>query len=82
MKATIVDLRTRMHDILKALDRNETVEILYHGKVKGIIHPVGSTPKKKRLKVQDHPFFGMNAEDHRSVEEIMDELRGGRFRDL
>lgn len=82
MKATIVDLRTRMHDVLKALDRNETVEILYHGKVKGIIHPVSTAPKKKKLKIQDHPFFGMTADDPRSVEEIMDELRGGRFRDL
>ena len=32
MKATIVDLRYRMKDILRALERNEDVSILYHGK--------------------------------------------------
>lgn len=32
MQASIVDLRYRMNDILKALARNEEVEILYHGK--------------------------------------------------
>lgn len=32
--------------------------------------------------LRDHPFFGMWKDDKRSVEEIMDELRGGRYRDL
>ena len=34
MKASIVDLRYKMNTILKALDRNEAVTILYHGKEK------------------------------------------------
>lgn len=33
-------------------------------------------------RIEDHPFFGSRAGDTRSVEEIMDELRGGRYRDL
>ena len=33
MKASIVDLRYKTTDILKALDRNESVTILYHGKI-------------------------------------------------
>jgi len=37
MKANVVDLRYKMNDVLKALDRNEQVTVLYHGKVKGII---------------------------------------------
>ena len=32
MKATIVDLRYRMKDVISALKRNEKVYILYHGK--------------------------------------------------
>lgn len=80
MKATIVDLRYRMNDILKALARNEDVSILYHGKVKGIIKAV--TGKKKKKKITDHPFFGMLKDDKRSVDDVMDELRGGRYRDL
>ena len=39
MQASILDLRYRMKEILQALERNETVEILYHGKRKGIIIP-------------------------------------------
>ena len=82
MKATIVDLRYRMNDVLKALERNEQVEILYHGKVKGIIHPVNEATQKTKFRTQDHPFFGMKKESKLTVEEEMDILRGGRFRDL
>jgi len=48
MKASVVDLRYRMSEILKALDRNEDVSILCRGK----------------------------------LEELMDRLRGGRYRDI
>ncbi|VAX10180.1 hypothetical protein MNBD_GAMMA26-1484 [hydrothermal vent metagenome] len=52
MRASIVDLRYKTNDILKALDRNESVTVLYHGKVKGIIKPAR---EKLFLKVKDHP---------------------------
>ena len=54
MKATIVDLRYKMNDILKALDRNEAVKVLYHGKTKAIIVPAKSRILKKN---QRPPFF-------------------------
>jgi hypothetical protein len=78
MQATVVDLRYHMNDVLKALDRNENVDILYRGKQKGVI-----IAKADRTggKVQDHPFFNMRRSD-RSVSEEMDDLRGGRCRDL
>ena len=76
MKATIVDLRYRMSAVLKALGRNEEVSILYHGKVKGVIVPVGRATEQK---VADHPFFNMST-SARSVEDEMSALRGGRFR--
>ena len=78
MKASMVDLRYRMNEILKALDRNEEVSILCRGKLKGIIKAAGETSKRK---VTDHPFFNMY-KDSGSVEEKMDQLRGGRYRDL
>ena len=78
MKATVVDLRYRMNDVLKALDRNEEVEILYHGKLKGTIAPAGRSSVGK---VSEHPFFGM-ARESPSIQEQMDRLRGGRYRDL
>jgi len=76
MKATVVDLRYKMKEVLKALDQRENVTILYHGKVKGTIIPAKSNSFGK---VEDHPFFGMNRNDSASVAEEMDKLRGPRF---
>ncbi|MCD6343183.1 MAG: hypothetical protein J7L76_05310 [Spirochaetaceae bacterium] len=78
MKASVVDLRYRMSDILKALDRDEIVEVLYHGKTKGKIIPVSG---KSAMRVKDHPFFNMTAAE-KSVDEVMDNLRGGRYHNL
>lgn len=78
MEATVVDLRYHMNDVLKALERNESVNVLYRGKVKGVIRPaVRSTSSR----VRDHGFFGCRASE-RSVDQIMGQLRGGRYRDL
>jgi len=76
MKATILDLRYKMKHILKALERNEKITILYHGKEKGILIP---GRKEKKIQVKDHPFFGMNKEEKKSVVEQMDKLRGPRY---
>jgi hypothetical protein len=75
MKASILDLRYRMNDVLKALDRNERVSILYRGKLKGVISPV-ATPSGK--KVADHPFFNLRKEG-KPVDREMERLRGGRY---
>lgn len=79
MKASVVDLRYKMNDVLKALDRNEKITILYHGKVKGIISPVLN---KKNKKVSEHRFFGMHEKSKKSVEQEMDDLRGNRYSDI
>jgi hypothetical protein len=76
MKASVVDLRYRMNEILKAIDRNEEVTILYHGKVKGVIKPKIS---KGRTRVSDHPFFNMYSSKE-TVDEVMANLRGNRYR--
>ena len=76
MKASVVDLRYKMHEVIKALDKREKVTILYRGKVKGIILPAGTD---KSNKVEDHPFFGMAGKEEKSVTEQMKELRGSRF---
>ena len=78
MEATVVELRYRMNDVLKALDRNESVSVLYHGKIKGIIRPMG---KATAAKVADHGFFGCRGPE-RPVEQIMSQLREGRHRDF
>ena len=79
MHASIIDLRYRMRDILRALRRNEEIVILYRGKETALMTPLH---KKKTGSVKQHPFFGMLKDDIRSVEEMMKELRGDRYRDL
>ena len=78
MKASIVDLRYHMTEVLRALERREDVSILSRGKLKGVIKAVNG---KSRIKVQDHPFFNM-CKSEETVERQMDRLRGGRYRDL
>lgn len=81
MKASIVDLRYKMKEVLRALRRKESVHILYHGKTAGTILPPGS---KKMQKVAVHPFFGMSSgeEGQTTVEQEIERLRGKRHRDL
>ena len=79
MEATVVDLRYHMNDVLKALERNEPVSVLYRGKVKGIIHPAAACAPARRLR--DHAFFGSRVSAE-SVEDTVERLRGGRYRDL
>ena len=76
MKASIVDLRYKTADILKALDRNESVTVLYHGKVKGVIEPAR---KSSELKVKKHPFFGMSNSQEKSVIDELKNIRGSRY---
>ncbi|MCC6758379.1 MAG: type II toxin-antitoxin system prevent-host-death family antitoxin [Candidatus Omnitrophica bacterium] len=76
MKANIVDLRYKMKDVLKALNRRERVEIVYRGRAKGVIIPVSEQTQKI---VKKHPLFGLLKEDKKSVKKVMDELRGERY---
>jgi hypothetical protein len=78
MKASVVDLRYRMNEVLKALERNEDVSIVSRGRLKGVIKPVRGKPG---IKVSDHPFFNMQREGE-AVEEQMTRLRGGRYRGI
>ena len=63
MDASVVDLRYKMKEVLKALERKEKVNIKYHGKIKGIITPVGTGSADK---ISEHPFFGMKRSEKTS----------------
>ena len=78
MKISATDLRRHVCKVWQALDRNEDVCIVSRGKLKGVIKPVNGKP---HIKVQDHPFFNM-LKSSETVEQQMDQLRGGRYRDL
>ena len=75
MEASIVDIRYKTKEILKALENNETVNITYHGKIKGIISPV----IKNKNKIDEHPLFGSLKEENGSVEDELNSLRSGRY---
>lgn len=62
MTATIVDLRYRMKDVLRAIDRGEAVTILYRGKEKARLMPIGATAQTDggaMPRMEDQPMFGM-----------------------
>jgi len=68
-----------MKEVLASLERREEVKILYHGKVKGIISPVGLDERDRiKRRVQEHHFFG-SWKTEKDTDTILDELRGGRF---
>lgn len=69
MQATILDLRRRMPEVLRALDRQERVTILYRGKERATLIPSGTTSAKKgRRGASDHPAFGMWADRENLVD--------------
>ncbi len=81
MKATILDLRRRMREVLLALDRNESVTIYYRGKKKAVLSPCRQLSGKS---VKDHEAFGMwqDREDTADVDAFVRDLRKGRLDDF
>ena len=84
MKATTLDLRYKMKDILRAIDRGETVTVLYRGKEKARLVPIENKADKE-LKPSDHPAFGMwkDREDMKDPTAYIRKTRDTpRFRDI
>lgn len=77
MDASIVDLRYHMADVLKAIKRNETVNVFERNKLIGYFVPVAQKPQ---MRVQDHPFFGSAKDDVRDVPEMIREMRKSRVK--
>jgi len=67
-----------MGNVLKALQRNESVTLLRRGKPIAVIRPLAGPPARRA--VADHEAFGMWKEraDLRDVEAAVDTLRKGR----
>jgi antitoxin (DNA-binding transcriptional repressor) of toxin-antitoxin stability system len=59
MDATIADLRYRMKDVLRAIDRGETVTVLYRGKKRALLTPVSDDSDAHAPKTADQPLFGL-----------------------
>ena len=82
MKATVLDLRYRTKDVLKAVERGETVTVLHRGKEKARILPLPS--KKQRTSLRTDEAFGLwkDRKDMRNVAAFVRNIRKGRFSDL
>jgi len=78
MKASILDLRRRMGEVLKSLERNEPVSILHRGKEKGVIYPTAH--RDSHMSVEQHPAFGMwkDRAARQDVDQVVRKLRKGR----
>ena len=57
MKATVLDFRRRMPEVLQALDRNEQVTVFYRGKKRAILIPAQELAHHEDA--YKHPAFGM-----------------------
>jgi antitoxin (DNA-binding transcriptional repressor) of toxin-antitoxin stability system len=59
MNATIVDLRYNMKHVLRAIDRGETVTVLYRGKERAKLTPIAPASGSGTPKAKDQPLFGL-----------------------
>jgi prevent-host-death family protein len=82
MKATVLDLRYRTKDVLRAVERGETVTILHRGKEKALLQPIPAASKRPKLTATK--AFGMwkDRKDLGNVKDFVRKLRSSRFHDL
>ena len=78
MKASILDLRRRMREILKALDKNEQITLTYRGRERAKIIPFGLSQKADFHK---HRAFGLwkDRKDLADDAKVLRKMRKGRF---
>ncbi|MEW6357258.1 MAG: type II toxin-antitoxin system prevent-host-death family antitoxin [Planctomycetota bacterium] len=78
MKASARELRSRLHSIMQAVDRGETVLITHRGKPRAKIVPLR---RRDLTPSGDNPFVGMwkDRKDMKDVRRYVRGLRQGRF---
>ena len=81
MKASFVDLRKKSSEIIRALQRNEPVTVLYRGKPAAIMQPIADEGEATVTAAAEHPAFGLWADrdDMKDVAAYVRSLREGRF---
>jgi len=81
VKASFVDLRKKSNEVIRALNRNERVTVLYRGKPAAIMQPIGNESEQAIGNGKDHPAFGLwaDSEDVLDVADHVRQLRKGRF---
>ena len=84
MRASIVDLRYHMKDVLRAIDRGESVTVLYRGKERARLVPSGEKAGQTLVNPSDHPACGMwkDREDMADPVAYIRKLRQPRYAHL
>lgn len=84
MEASFVDLRKKSSEVIRALNRNEPVTVLYRGKPVAVMQPISAETARSTVKAADHPAFGIWADRHdmANIDAYVRNLRKGRFNDL
>jgi antitoxin (DNA-binding transcriptional repressor) of toxin-antitoxin stability system len=80
MKATFVELRTKSSEIIQALERNESVTVLYRGRPTAVMQPIAAG-RESAGRAKDHAAFGLwkDRADWQDVPAAVRALRRGRF---
>ena len=61
MEASVIDLRKRMGEVMKAVVRGERVTLTYRGHPRALIVPLPKRPSEK-CSIEELPAFGMWAD--------------------
>jgi antitoxin (DNA-binding transcriptional repressor) of toxin-antitoxin stability system len=59
MNVSVVDLRYRMKSVLRAIERGESVTVLYRGKEKALLIPACASGSVGSVLPSEHPACGM-----------------------
>ncbi len=80
MEASFVDLRKKSREILRALDQNERVTVLYRGKPKAVLVPIRTRSARTSARAGEHAAFGMwsDRDDLADVASYVRRIRQGR----
>jgi antitoxin (DNA-binding transcriptional repressor) of toxin-antitoxin stability system len=69
------NLRFKTRQIFEALEQGEGVGFLHSGRMLGRLVPLA----KPKIRALNHPSFGMEKKDKRSVHKIIPDLRKPRY---
>ena len=79
MKATILDLRYRMKDVLRALERGESVAVTHRGRERARLVSSETREKPGKLRVPEALGMWKDREDLTDVAQYVRQIRAGRF---
>ncbi len=77
MKASVMDLRYRTKEILRALEAKEEIILTHRGIEKGKITPI-SRPDADSTSLADHEAVGMWSDSEESVPDMISRMRKPR----